>query len=221
MILGIDTATMTTAVTAGGVSQSFPEAPDQAERLMGEIISTLKLANADWADLKAVVALTGPGSFTGLRVGLAAAHGIAQARDIPLYGVAVVDAYNWTVPNDADQMLLLDSRRKDLAVAHRKAGEAAFGELTETAIETIEDSVANGTMQLCGNGIARLTENRITSARIACQWISIESVVKIWKSRVGSLDTCYRAINADPIYLRAPDVTISDKKFEHRTLYSA
>ena len=63
-----------------------------AEQLMGVIGSALAAAGLDFADLGAVAVATGPGSFTGIRVGVAAARGLALALKIPAIGVTTLEA---------------------------------------------------------------------------------------------------------------------------------
>lgn len=219
MILGIDTLRTRTAIAVGSHAREFQETGSQAEDLLDDIKTVMNDAGAGFADLRAVVALTGPGSFTGLRVGLAAAHGIAFSQNIPLYGITAPQAFAALMPNDRDVMLLLDTRRSDLAVAVRRAGEAAFEPLRELTFEAIEDRLGKDPMPLCGNGCLRLKEELVQEYGCIAQWIGIESVVRHFDSNTTDLATVYAAIDADPVYLRAPDVTISSKKFEHQTLY--
>lgn len=94
-VLGIETATTVCAVALvrdGNVAaESLLEAGRvHAETLMGQIASVLGPAGADALDGIAVSA--GPGSFTGLRIGLSVAKGIAFARGIPLAGVPTLEA---------------------------------------------------------------------------------------------------------------------------------
>lgn len=63
-----------------------------AEQLMGVIGSALGAAGLDFADLGAVAVATGPGSFTGIRVGVAAARGLALTLKIPAIGVTTLEA---------------------------------------------------------------------------------------------------------------------------------
>lgn len=220
MMLGLDTLTPQTRVAVGEFGKTFPEGPDQAERLMDEIAQTLTEAGKTYQDITSMCVLTGPGSFTGLRVGLAAAHGIAQARDIPLYGVGVLDAFALCLPRDKDQLLLLDSRRKDLAVSRRAAGQTEFGPLEEMHLDAILMLLDSAEFQLCGNGWAQLPNETQQIHPVFLEWVKIESVIQ--KLQPPHADKPgYRTIDAEPIYLRAPDVTISKSKFEHRTLYSA
>lgn len=220
MILGIDTLTPQTRVSIGDVGKVFSEGSDQAERVLGEIAQALAEAGKRYDDVTAVCVLTGPGSFTGLRVGLSVAHGIAQSRDIPLYGVTVLEAFSRCLKNDADQLLLLDSRRKELAVARRPAGEADFGPLEEMHNEAISMLLDSGEYQLCGNGWAQLPNETKQIHPVFLEWVDMAAVIRNTQLKDANLSG-YRAVDAEPVYLRAPDVTISESKFEHRTLYSA
>lgn len=63
-----------------------------AERLIGVIDEALKAAGASYADLDAIAVAVGPGSFTGVRVGVAAARGLALALKKPAIGVSTLEA---------------------------------------------------------------------------------------------------------------------------------
>jgi tRNA threonylcarbamoyladenosine biosynthesis protein TsaB len=63
-----------------------------AEALMPMIVAVLADAGIGFPALDAVAVTVGPGSYTGIRVGLAAAKGIALARGIPLIGVTTLEA---------------------------------------------------------------------------------------------------------------------------------
>lgn len=63
-----------------------------AEHLMGVIEDALDAAGASYADLGAVAVSVGPGSFTGLRVGVATARGLALALAIPAIGIGTLEA---------------------------------------------------------------------------------------------------------------------------------
>ncbi|MEJ0071755.1 MAG: tRNA (adenosine(37)-N6)-threonylcarbamoyltransferase complex dimerization subunit type 1 TsaB [Pseudomonadota bacterium] len=82
----------------------------QAAALMPLLRDTMLAAGAaaaasggrlDWAALEAVGVTVGPGSFTGIRVGLAAARGFGLALGIPVLGVTSFEAIAWAVPADA------------------------------------------------------------------------------------------------------------------------
>lgn len=68
------------------------EATKQAEELVPAIENLLREHNTSYKNLSAIAACVGPGSFTGLRIGLAAAKGLALALNIPLIGVSSLEA---------------------------------------------------------------------------------------------------------------------------------
>jgi len=83
------------AVLRGGdalVRLDEPMARGQAERLTPMIAEALEAAGLRPADLAAVAVCTGPGNFTGVRIGVAAARGLALALSIPAVGVPRLDA---------------------------------------------------------------------------------------------------------------------------------
>ncbi|MBO0903693.1 tRNA (adenosine(37)-N6)-threonylcarbamoyltransferase complex dimerization subunit type 1 TsaB [Jiella sonneratiae] len=100
LILAIDTAfTRCTAAIfdpAGAgrlLAAAEPEiGKGHAERLTGVIAEVLDAAGARYGDLTRIVVATGPGSFTGIRVGVAAARGLALALDVPAVGVSTLAA---------------------------------------------------------------------------------------------------------------------------------
>jgi tRNA threonylcarbamoyladenosine biosynthesis protein TsaB len=74
-------------------SESQPMIRGHAEALMPLIQRVMTGAGVAFTDLDRIVVTTGPGSFTGLRVGIAAARGLGVATDIPVIGVSTLSAY--------------------------------------------------------------------------------------------------------------------------------
>ncbi len=68
-----------------------------SQTLMVMAEDTLKAAGKTVADLTAVAVAEGPGSFTGVRIGVAAAKGLAWGRDIPCYGISTLEAMTVTL----------------------------------------------------------------------------------------------------------------------------
>ncbi|MBE0578039.1 tRNA (adenosine(37)-N6)-threonylcarbamoyltransferase complex dimerization subunit type 1 TsaB [Devosia sp.] len=84
-------------------------ATGHAELIFGRIAELLERNGLGYADLQRVVTTTGPGSFTGLRIGLSAARGIGLARGIPVVGVSSLVALSLSATGPAT--VLLDARR--------------------------------------------------------------------------------------------------------------
>jgi tRNA threonylcarbamoyl adenosine modification protein YeaZ len=88
-----------------------------AERLMPMIETVLIEAQASFAELDRVVVTTGPGSFTGVRVGIAAARGLSLALGIPAFGVGSLNALAFPVVQSASAgtvAAVLDANRGEI-----------------------------------------------------------------------------------------------------------
>jgi tRNA threonylcarbamoyladenosine biosynthesis protein TsaB len=125
IILGIDTSAAQCAaalVSGGRVIARRVEAMEkgQAERLFPMVEEMLEGAGADWAGLAAVGVCTGPGNFTGLRLSVAAARGIALARGIPAIGVSRFEA----LAAGGSALVTLDARGGMLFVQEVRDGRA-------------------------------------------------------------------------------------------------
>lgn len=95
-VLAIDTSTsfLSLALKFGDdrtVKQSEKVGTSHGQMLMRKIQDTLNAAGVTSDQLNAIVVCIGPGSFTGLRISLAAAKGMAEALDIPVVGVSLFD----------------------------------------------------------------------------------------------------------------------------------
>jgi tRNA threonylcarbamoyl adenosine modification protein YeaZ len=87
-------------------------ATGQAERLFPALGDLLARADAKYADLTRIAVTTGPGSFTGLRIGLSAARGLGLAVNIPVLGIPSLLALS-LVARCTPVAVLLDARRDE------------------------------------------------------------------------------------------------------------
>lgn len=86
----------------------------QAERLMPMLESLLAEAGIGWADLRALAVGTGPGNFTGVRIAVAAARGLALGLGIPVVGVTRLEAAAHGLPRPL--RVTQDARRGEIYV---------------------------------------------------------------------------------------------------------
>ena len=122
-ILGFDTATSACSAALwrdGHITARRFETmvKGHSENLMGMIEEVMKDAGTDYPDLDLIAVTTGPGGFTGIRIGLAAARGLAFAADLPCLGVTTLDAIAHGVEETERQggavLVAIESKRADI-----------------------------------------------------------------------------------------------------------
>lgn len=87
------------------------------EALMPMVAEVMGMAGLDFAGLRAIAVTTGPGAFTGIRIGLSAARGFALAAGLPVIGVTTLEAVAAAQDSDGHPLLIaLDSKRDDIYV---------------------------------------------------------------------------------------------------------
>jgi tRNA threonylcarbamoyladenosine biosynthesis protein TsaB len=119
MLLAIDSSIGTVVAVVGLQGNCLAQAVVEDRRSHAEAIGPLIAraladATATPADITAVVMGVGPGPFTGLRVGMAAAHAFAIGRGVPVLPVLSHDAAAWDL--DQETLVVSDARRGELAV---------------------------------------------------------------------------------------------------------
>jgi tRNA threonylcarbamoyladenosine biosynthesis protein TsaB len=118
-------------------------ATGQAERLFPALGEVLARAGIAYADLSRIAVTTGPGSFTGLRIGLSAARGLGLALGIPVIGVPSLLALSLGAQCDA-VAVLLDARRDEAYFQTFSGPGIAIGEATLLPIAEARRSVPHG-----------------------------------------------------------------------------
>jgi tRNA threonylcarbamoyladenosine biosynthesis protein TsaB len=118
LILAFDTATdrATSALVDDG--EVLGERASRASTLLADVDALLRQAGAHPRDLEALALGTGPGSFTGIRIGLAAARGLVLALDIPAAGVSTLDALAAGAPGATP---VIDAKRREVFVPGPRA----------------------------------------------------------------------------------------------------
>jgi tRNA threonylcarbamoyladenosine biosynthesis protein TsaB len=111
LILAFDTATVvaTSAIVRDG--ETLAERVSTPVRVLEDVDELLREAAVEPASLDALVVGTGPGSFTGLRMGLAAARGLAFALELPVAGVSTLGALAAGAPG---ALPVIDARRHEV-----------------------------------------------------------------------------------------------------------
>ena len=165
LILNIDTALDTASVClsedGNNLQLAFSEnQKDHASWLHTEIASLLQKSRKRINDLDAVAVSIGPGSYTGLRVGLAAAKGFCYALNIPLITVNSLKLIALAVMDEAVDIIcpLIDARRMEVftAIYDKDLREKIAPHALVVDENSFDSLLISGQILFCGNGVKKL-----------------------------------------------------------------
>src|SRR6202140_493830 len=132
-----------------------------AEALMPLIARVIKESGIAFASLDRIVVTTGPGSFTGLRVGLSAARGIGLAADRPVVGVTTLTAYAApVVSQNAEQPVIsaIDARHDQVYFQAVSGNGSSLIRPRVGPIDEALDAARFGAPHLVGNAASILAD---------------------------------------------------------------
>jgi len=178
----------------------------QDARLMPLIEELMAKAAWAYADLDRIAVTRGPGSFTGLRIGLACARAIGLAAEKPVLGIDRFAVHAAQQASRAKELLVvLESRRLELytrlyAPVGQPVGEAAM----QTPDEIAALVQAHPALRIAGDAQAPLA-TLIASALFVPP---TEPEAQTCASLAASADPADPGLTPRPLYLRAPDVTM-------------
>ena len=159
-ILALDTATSACSVAlwCDGAVRARRFAPmerGQAEALVPMLGAVLADAGCAFAELDLLAVTVGPGTFTGLRIGLAAARGLALAAALPCLGVttleAVADGVGPEERAGAALLVVLDAKRRDVYAQLFSAGLEPLGEARAVLPSGLAETLPAGPLVVAGD----------------------------------------------------------------------
>jgi tRNA threonylcarbamoyladenosine biosynthesis protein TsaB len=212
--LGVNTATtvLSLAIVEGDKTLHYfetPETRDQGNLLLQHVQDGLKKNGLDFKDLDVLAVVTGPGSFTGIRIGLAAMRGIALAADKPLIGITSFDMH---ATRDEVNIVAIESWREELYFA---VLDEDGHPLMECMNETPERFAARFSFNLPGDHNIVLSGDAVTAlrpyfpdAKVIDKQANAENVAHLALARFKKGGVFPKPV---PYYLREADVTISPK----------
>jgi tRNA threonylcarbamoyladenosine biosynthesis protein TsaB len=213
-VLAIDTALAACSAAVldtdyGGViaGDSLPMARGHAEALIPLIAEVMKRAKLAFSDIGRVAVTTGPGSFTGLRVGIAAARGIALAAGKPALGVSTLSAYAAPHLDQDDAVTVIAA----IDARHQHVYLQVFGpggrDVVTPRLAPISDAMRaamEGPCRIVGSAAQAIVDRLPTGAPPPLLVDNRDAPDIDWVARVGAVLPAGQS-PPKPQYLRAPD----------------
>lgn len=170
ILLALDTATERTTAGVARLGDerlelygsAVVDAPRAAMSRLLPMVESLLAANSLTAsDVDGIVVGLGPGSFTGVRIGVATAKGLAQGLSCPLWGVGTLDAVAWSFAHDDVTLAVVgDAMRGEVYPALFRCGDGVARRLTPDRVAKPVDVAAEWAARgqqvvLAGNGLRK------------------------------------------------------------------
>lgn len=224
LILGITTATQQVGCAIGGhegvlASAHSARGKRHAENLVPSIDFVRRQARVELNEISVVAVDIGPGLFTGLRVGIAAAKAMAHALRVPMIGISSLDLLAWPVRHTTREIVaVIDARRGEVFHARYRPTPGGVQRVSEPVVsspsELRADLQASDTeFLLVGDGALRYADewDDMVRVELAEQYLahpSAGSLVQLAHARAIREDFV-QPWQLEPLYLRLPDAEIN------------
>lgn len=164
LILNIETATTNCSVSLSRngetivLKEDYNDNYSHAERLHVYIDAVLKEVGVTQEDLSAIAVSKGPGSYTGLRIGVSAVKGLCFALDKPLISIPTLEALAHQVTLENGVVIpMIDARRMEVYSA---IFDANYNQIRETQAQILDDNafasyLEKGKVYFIGNGVEK------------------------------------------------------------------
>jgi tRNA threonylcarbamoyl adenosine modification protein YeaZ len=213
-VLAIDTALAACSAAVLDVdsitvlaSERLPMVRGHAEALMPLVADVMRRADLAFTAIDRIVVTTGPGSFTGLRVGIAAARGIALAADKPAFGVSTLSAY--AAPHLADDdttpvIAAIDARHDHVYLqVFGAAGRVVIAPRLAPLSEAVR-AASEAPSRLVGSAAQAIADRLPNGAPVPLRVDARDAPDIVWVARMGAVLPEGQS-PPKPQYLRAPD----------------
>jgi tRNA threonylcarbamoyladenosine biosynthesis protein TsaB len=224
LTLALDTTTRagSVAVVRGDTMLAAVEghaASTHGERLPDELARALDLAGVSADAIDLLVVATGPGAFTGLRIGLAAVQGFAMVRGLPVVGVSALDALALAAREstpDAPIAAWMDAQRGEVFAATYAPGSDVDDSLPRVGPVVAPPGAlldeATAPTVFIGDGARRYRAEILASAGAGHRAVDPPAVLALFLARLGLI----RAARGDagpphalqPLYVRRSDAEL-------------
>lgn len=221
-VLAVDTAT-----PICGVALAHQGAIETAVRLdtgqthtrtiMDAIASVLRFRGIDLTHVDGFAVTRGPGSFTGLRIGISTVKGLAAATGKPVAGVSTLKTLAIQADTECDLICpMIDARRGEVYwTLYRRREQELIAEVPEQ-VGPVQEAVRHIDAPCCfiGNGVSACDKTIASLLRFQCHWPTEDdsrldpSAVAMLGWRMFQADNTQDPADIDPVYLRKSDAQI-------------
>lgn len=210
-ILAFDTALNGIAIgvqTASGKTHTIHKETEreQASLLIPLIEDALAAVDTSFQDLDAIVCSNGPGSFTGLRIGLTTAKTLGLSLNIPVIGLNTLDIMAAHYPDAGNLLVVLETKRQDFYACTYDAQGKPLCDPMAAPVEEVINAIPFYDYSVGGNCLTRFKEESDVTANCLEEVILFDPLIMVQMAQ--SKMSSGKAIDApEPIYLRGADTS--------------
>jgi tRNA threonylcarbamoyladenosine biosynthesis protein TsaB len=230
-LIGFDTSMVVTAACVMSPSgDAVTTAPPNAEDLLGTprhsaellpvLAGLLERAGTAWDEVTAIAVGVGPGTFTGLRIGVATARGLAQGLGVPLHPVSSLEALAAGIvagsgaPAGQPVLPLIDAKRGQVFASLYQSGDPLqleWGPLALSPEEVDERIAAARERPLAAGDWALESRSRLEAAGaiVPAPDSGLHAIDALQVCRLAHLTDPRSPEQVHPVYVRQPDAEIA------------
>ena len=173
-----------------------------AERLMAMLTDVMARSGVGFDAVDRIGVTIGPGSFTGIRVGLATARGLALASGKPVVGISTLDAIACAAPGEDPVMVVLDARRGEVYAGLYDGNRSPISASTLMPLALCATAVTAAVAKMFGSGANLVAAAQPTDVFSISGHDGVPDI-----GHVARLTAVAAALSQPPkpLYLRAPD----------------
>jgi tRNA threonylcarbamoyladenosine biosynthesis protein TsaB len=226
VILGIETSGVDTglALLRDGTTvfrHVEPPGPTHSEVALPLLDRLLRESGIAAPDIDSIGVTIGPGMFTSLRVGLAAAKGLALARGTPIKGIGTLPALSASIGTHGPSLAVVDARKGEVYAAAYRDGRELLAPcvITPAALPpTLQSVISNPTcpdLQVAGSGtllcldLLRAAGMTATDTGIRCPDPAVVARLAAIEIKAGRADDIE---SLEPLYLRRTDAELNRER---------